>query len=138
VEYRDYSVPRSSGIGGAHNAVEFAKHQADYVEISRVSHPTVPGVAYVKYRVPALDKALKPTGTLKADVYEKTVYDPSIWPKPRLERALKEALLDSYHKGGNVLTREWTGMTHDGYPVRGFYNAKTGKIATFFFQIPKE
>jgi hypothetical protein len=136
VEQRDYSVPRSNGIGGAHNAVEFAKHHAEYVELSRVPHPTVPGVAQVEYQIYALDRELKPTGKVKAKVYSKTVYDPAVWPRPRLEQALKQALSDSYRQNANTLPREWTGQTAEGYGLHGFYNAQTKHITTFFFEPP--
>jgi hypothetical protein len=133
VEYRDFSVPRANGIGGAHNAFEWAKHRADYVETSRTPHPTVPGVAQVEYKIQALDRALKPTGVLKADVYEKTVYDPTIWPRPRLERAFKEALLDAHSKNAGALpTGWWEGTTQEGDTITGTYRA--GKIGTFFFK----
>ncbi|GAB3636041.1 hypothetical protein GCM10027422_16310 [Hymenobacter arcticus] len=137
IEYRDYSVPRGNGIGGAHNAHEWDKHKADYTEVSRTPHPSVPGVTHIKYQIPALGKDLKPTKTLKKDICEKTIYDPAIWPRPKLERALKEGLLNSYHKEKNTLIREWTGVTQEGYYIRGFYDSKTKKITTFFFQMSK-
>jgi len=133
VEYRDFSVPRANGIGGAHNALEWAKHQADYVETSRLPHPTVPGVAQAEYQIHALDRALKPTGVLKADIYEKTIYDPTIWPRPRLERAFKEALLDARTRNGGALpTGWWEGTTQEGDTITGTHRA--GKIGTFFFK----
>ena len=133
VEYRDFSVPRANGIGGANNALEWAKHKADYVETSRVPHPTVSGVAQAEYQIHALDRALKPTGVLKADVYEKTIYDPTIWPRPRLERAFKEALLDAHIRNGGALpTGWWEGTTQEGDTITGTHRA--GKIGTFFFK----
>lgn len=133
VEYRDFSGPRDNGIGGAHNAVEFAKHDADYHVSSRVPHPSVPGIEEVRYQIPALDAKGKSTGQLKARMYTKTVYDPQVWPRPRLERALKEALLDAHAANqGTVRSPWWDGTTREGYMLRGTY--RNGKIDTFFFQ----
>lgn len=134
VEYRDFSVPRNNGIGGAHNQTEWAKHSTDYTEISRMPNPDVPGVEQVKYQIPALDRERKPTGQLRAKVYDKSVYDPHIWPRPRLKKSLQEAIQDAYSKNGNSLAREWSGRTVEGYPVRGFYDAQNKKITTFFFE----
>jgi len=133
VEYRDFSTPRKNGIGGAHNQVEFAKHQAEYTEIARVLHPTVPGVEKVEYKIQALDLKGNPTGQLAARVYEKTVYDPAVWPRPKLKEALQEALLDAYQSNNNVLQSPWwEGATREGHALRGVF--RNGKIDTFFFK----
>ena len=133
VEYRDLSTPRKNGIGGAHNKTEFAKHQAEYTETSRASLPTVPGVELVKCRIPAVDLKGQPTGELVARVYEKTVYDPQIWPRTKLKQALQEALLDSYQTNGNILKSPWwEGNTQEGHALRGVF--RNGKIETFFFK----
>ena len=139
VEYRDYSVPRSNGIGGAHNAVEFNKYDAEYVEISRVKHPSVPGVEQVTYQIYALDRTGKPTGQLKAKAYPKTIYDPQVWPRPRLKKALEQAMHDAYLANGKQLPlpREWTGKTAEGYVIRAFYNPEQKRISTFVFDLTK-
>jgi hypothetical protein len=133
VEYRDYTVPRRRGIGGAHNAVEWAKYQNEYVELSRLPHAHVPGVELIRYQIYALDAKGKPTGELKADIFDQTVYDPSIWPRPRLERALRESLSDSYHiNHGKLPPGYWEGITIQGDSICGQH--RSNQISTFFFK----
>ena len=126
--------PESNGIGGAHNKTTWDSHSSDYVEISRTPHPTTPGVEQVEYKIPELKRDLTPTGNLKSKVYQKTLYDPQVWPRPRLQRALKQALNNSYEANGNKILREWDGTTREGYPIHGYYNPSTNKITSFIFQ----
>ncbi|WP_052732735.1 type VI secretion system tube protein TssD [Hymenobacter terrenus] len=133
VESRDYSVPRKRGIGGTHNAAEWAKYNNEYVEVTRTAHPSVPGVYNINYQIFALDPKGKPTGGLVAEVFPKTIYDPQIWPRPRLERALKEAVQNAHTTHNGVLSSPWwEGTTREGYVIRG--TNRNGKIETFFFK----
>ena len=131
---RDFGVDRAKGIGGAHDKTAWDKHKKDYVEISRKSHPTTPGVELVTYQIPAVTREGKPTGKLKAKVYEKNLYDPQVWPMPPLERALKQAISNSYRTNNNALPREWNGFTDEGYLIHGFYDPATKKVTSFFFK----
>jgi hypothetical protein len=151
VKFRDLSVARSKGIGGCHDASEFAKiSQADaatYVipagklpgEVPEVlivatrNHPTVPGVQIIDYKIPALDKASKTTGGLKNIADPKTVYDPAIWTDAKLEQALKEAFQDAFNKNDGVipLTNPTGGLTSEGYKI--IFTYRNGNITSFWF-----
>ena len=133
VEYRDYSVKRKNGIGGAHNIIEWNKHQVDYVEISRTPHPSVQGIEKVKYQIYALDAKGNPDGNLVNQPFDKTIYDPNYWPRPRLERAFKEAVQSARNANdGRLPTGWWEGRTSQGDIIIGVY--RDGNITTFFFK----
>jgi WXG100 family type VII secretion target len=149
IKYRDISVPRKKGIGGAHDADEFAKirqvDEAGYtmpkgqdlasvpeiVVSGRNPHPSVPGVEIIDYKIPTVDKTMKTTGDLKA-VDPKTVYDPKVWSDAKLQTAVQEALQDAANRNGGVVPELWTGVTKEGYPIRGYF--RDGKITTFYFE----
>lgn len=131
---RDPTEMRANGISGAHDKLNWAKYSHDYKEISRTSHPTTPGVEQVRYQIPAINRDGSRTGTFKNKVLDKSLYDPQVWPPPRLERALKQAISDAYRTNDNTLPREWDGLTAEGYPIHGYYNSTTNKITSFFFK----
>ncbi len=160
VKFRDFNVARKKGIGGCHDASEWAKIRQRYVGSYTVPvnkriddpsvpeiivrkitpHPTVPGVKRVEYSIPAIDgkfahpvtkKAVgNTTGGLKDIKDPKTIYDPAIWTDDKLERLLKEALDDVVRRKQGI-PREWTGVSSDGYRMRGYYD--NGKITSFYF-----
>lgn len=160
IKFRDLNVPRSSGIGGCHDLtkffdnniirqvnainnpnyqVEVGKNISDVEEIIIISndpHITIPGVRIVNYKIPALDYQQKTTGALKGrtsiDPFTKTVYDPVIWTDVKLNQALKEAVQDALNKSGGILRREWTGVTSEGYNIRGY--TQNGRITSFYFE----
>ncbi|MGB4775658.1 MAG: CdiA family toxin C-terminal domain-containing protein [Daejeonella sp.] len=156
VKLRDFSVARSSGIGGCHDAIEFAKIRQinavgnlnyevivgksleeveEIVILKKTSHPTIPGIKQIEYKIPALDSKLKTTGALRGDGaknFTKTTYDPAIWTDIKLNKALKEAIQDAANKNGGILKREWNGLTSNGYTMRGYFD--NDKITSFFFE----
>ena len=132
IKYRDRSVPRKKGIGGAHNADEFAKaiNEEGALIVSSKPHPKVPGVQQVEYRMPALDKTGKPIpGQYKSTIYEKTTYDPSVIPDEVMMQWGKEAATNAARFG--ELPREFVGVTNDGIPIK-VYTDGNGNVITFF------
>jgi hypothetical protein len=131
ITLEDPTVPRKRGIGGAHNAKQFdkaaAKHKVEVV--SRKPHPDIDGVEIVEYRMPALDKAGNPTGKFKNKVHTKTIYDPKKIPDEKMMKMGQEAATEAQSRG--ELTREWTGTTSEGVPIRGYLD-ENGNIKSFF------
>jgi Bacterial EndoU nuclease len=137
--YRDSSVPRANGIGGAHNLDEFKKILAikgTIDEINQVGtpvdHPTKKGMFFkYTYQIRALDK----TGNLasppawKAQQYIKTVYDPAKVSNANFIKMGKEAAEEANSR--SALTREWTGKSKDGTLFRGYLN-DSGEVRSFF------
>lgn len=133
IKYRDYDVNRSTGgIGGAHDALEFARHNSEYFILSINPLRNVPGVNVIEYRIQALDKTGKPTGVLKSKIYTKTVYDRSIWSNSKLESAAKEAFQYSFNQYNGQVPREWSGVTKEGYNIHGYFEG--GQIKSFYFE----
>ena len=132
VKYRDFSVPRRRGIGGAHDATEFIKYSDEYSILSRKTS-SIPGVEKIEYKIYALDAKGKPTGTLKSTVYEKTVYDPEIWTDTKLEKALNEVLSESISRNKGTLPTDSPtyGVTIEGYQI--IFTHREGKITSFWF-----
>jgi Bacterial EndoU nuclease len=141
IVYKDSSVPRSSGIGGAHNLDEFKKiiaikGTADEISVvgKPLDHPTQKGFFYkYTYQIRALDKASKPTVApaplWKTENFVKTVYDPSKISTANFIKMGKEAADNA--NSNNALTREWTGTAKNGVVFRGYINS-TGEVVTFF------
>ena len=158
VKFRDFNVPRKRGIGGAHDVDEWAKIRqfdatnnpnyqvpvgktadqfAEVVVLKDVPHPSTPGVRTIEYKIPGMDGNVNPnvtTGSLKgrgAYPFEKTIYDPKVWPDSKLKNALNEALNDALRKNNGSIPFEWDGITKEGYRIRGYY--RDGKVTSFFF-----
>jgi hypothetical protein len=131
IRFRDTTVDRKNGIGGAHNLDEFnAAAKAENILITnRTPHPTLAGIEKISYQIPALDAAGNPTGGYKAKVFEKTVYDPRVISDDEMLRLGQEAANDALSRG--ALTREWTGTASNGLRFRGYLD-DTGYVRSFF------
>jgi filamentous hemagglutinin len=102
---------------------------SEYQIVSKIAHPSTPSVWKIKYRIYARDKTGVLTGRLKAAIYDKTIYDPTVWTDDKLVQAAIEAAKDAISKG--KFRREWTGITKDGIIIRGYQ--EKGQIQSFFF-----
>jgi hypothetical protein len=124
-------VPRSSGIGGAHNLDEFNKAAAaeGILITKRTPHPTLRGVEKIEYQIQALDRAGNRTGTFKAKPFEKTVYDPKRISDSQMAQWGKEAAEEAASRG--ALNREWTGVSKNGIVFRGYLD-ENGAVRSFF------
>jgi hypothetical protein len=131
LQFQDHTVPRSSGIGGAHSVDAFDPAiTAMGARInSRTPHPTLPGVEKVNYSIPALDSAGNPTGGFKATPFNKTVYDPTQVSHADFLAWGREAANDAVARG--ALIREWTGTASNGVVYRGYLNNR-GAVRSFF------
>ena len=135
---RDPGVPRSKGIGGAHNAESFEQAVRDVGArvVSRTPDPDVAGVTHVRYQIPSLDRAGQPTGGFKASSEQKTIYDPSIIPDERMMEWGREAAAQAQQANGGRLPRIWDGLTSDDVRIRGYSN-QDGVVQSFHVQRPQ-
>lgn len=131
IKYKDPSIPRKRGIGGAHNADEFAKAAADEGAqiVKRKPHPSVDGIEIVEYKMPALDKTGKPTSQFQKKIHTKTIYDPKKVSDDQMMQWGREAAENASANG--PLPREWTGVTNDDIPIRGCTDGH-GNVTSFF------
>jgi len=131
LQFQDHTVPRSSGIGGAHSVDAFdpAVTAMGARVNSRTQHHTLPGVERVDYSIPALDHTGRPTGGCKATPFRKTVYDPTQVSHADFLALGREAANDAVARG--ALTREWTGTASNGVVYRGYLNDR-GAVRSFF------
>ena len=129
IKNTDPTVPRSRGIGGAHNSVEFFKND---VRVVRTTKTSIPGVSVVEYNMPRLNPNGTPTGGYGRTIFSKTIYDPlivgdSVYVSRGIQAANNAAL-----RSGGVMSREWTGVDNYGVTWRGYYTY--GEITSFFPQ----
>lgn len=131
LKLRDSTVPRSKGIGGARNLDEFNKAApAENIRIVKTTpHPRRAGIQKIQYQMPALDQTGQATGSYKAKLFEKTVYDPNVISDAAMKRLGQQAANDALCRG--QLTREWTGSSSDGMRFRGYLD-DTGSVRSFF------
>ena len=137
LKFRDLTVDRKNGIGGAHDLQEFMKAGGEIRIVETIPHPTVPGISLIRYQIRALDMAgnpqKPPAPEWKAKIYEKTVYDSNIvsdaqylaWGRQAAEAAAAAGRLE----------REWVGTTPDGVTMRGYLDAM-GAVRSFFPDFP--
>ncbi|OOV29857.1 hypothetical protein BXU11_08335 [Flavobacterium sp. LM5] len=120
----------------------------DIVILKQSAHSKVPGVTIIEYRVPTTDGKYTvkidgkdvnkgfTTGATKGESsiknYVKTIYDPKIWTDSKLEKALKEALLDCNNKGNMIEDKLTSGITKDGYEIE--FIIRDQKVKTFYFK----
>ncbi|MCA9553691.1 MAG: EndoU domain-containing protein [Myxococcales bacterium] len=130
----DRSVPRSRGIGGAHNMVAFeaAVKETGAVVVSKTAHPSLEGVYQVEYKMPALDGKEQPTGELQAGSFEKTIHDPSVWRDEDILRLGLEAAEDAASKG--VFGRTWHGTASNGMRFHGYSDAN-GRVTSVYPEV---
>jgi hypothetical protein len=170
VKFRDLADLVRRDIVGLHDAIEFNKLRItkalgnrnfqfpiaktldevdEIVILAEKTHPSIPGVKVVEYRVPATDGKLTQkvngvdvnkgytTGATKGvkstEDYVKTVYDPTIWTDGKLEKALKESLQDAFNKEGAFINgKSYIGKTTEGYEIEFWY--RDNKVQTFYFK----
>lgn len=83
----------------------------------------------IEYQIPALDRAGKSTGTFKAKIFERTVYDPTKISNAEMMKWGMEAAEEATSRGS--LTREWTGVAKNGVKFRGYLD-EMGAVRSFF------
>ncbi|WP_094605342.1 hypothetical protein SPSIL_002550 [Sporomusa silvacetica DSM 10669] len=124
----DTSVPRSRGVGGAHNLAEFSQNDVNIV--NTINHPTIDGIKTIEYKIPALDGKTGEVIGWKSQVYKKTVYDPNIISDQQFIQWGKEAAGEAA-SAGRLIGREWSGTASNGLKFRGYLN-DAEEITSFF------
>ncbi|WP_235533144.1 EndoU domain-containing protein, partial [Paenibacillus sp. Leaf72] len=127
IKYIDPEVPRSRGIGGAHNKVEFYKNDVNVLNVEK--HPSMPGVEKVTYQIPSIDGKTGEITGWKAKEYVKTIYDPKVISDEEYIKFGKEAANNALSKG--KLGREWEGYDSNGVKWMGYADSD-GKVTSFF------
>ena len=84
----------------------------------------------------ARDMSGQLTGGWKAQIHEKTLYDPSIISDEKYLQWGREAAAEAQAAGR--LTREWFGFTSEGVKIRGYLD-NHGAVKSFFpeFQLDR-
>ena len=135
IRNRDHGVRRTNGIGGAHNADVFDQALQDTGArvVSRIADPDIPGVEHVRYQMPALDSAGRPTGGFRNRTHDKTTYDPAIIPDEQMMGWGRDAAQQAQQANAGRLPREWTGTTARGVHIHGYTN-DAGVVRSFHLQ----
>jgi hypothetical protein len=133
IMYPDSSVPRNRGIGGAHNKEEFFKNDLNIVKT--VQSKDIPGATYYQYNIPKFGKDGKKIGGYGTTVFEKTVYDPKVFPHNEYMRRGLEAADSAFEVNGE-LGDYWEGYDTQGVKWIGY--GKNGEPTSFFPNIPKK
>ncbi|MGG0824579.1 pre-toxin TG domain-containing protein [Paenibacillus turicensis] len=127
LKYVDSKVPRSRGIGGAHNKEEFYRNGVNILNVEK--HPLMPEVEKVTYQIPSIDGKTGQVTGWKAKEYLKTIYDPKVMSDEEYIRLGKEAANNAHSKG--KLGREWDGYDKNGVKWMG-YTDSSGTVTSFF------
>ncbi|WP_324723288.1 CdiA family toxin C-terminal domain-containing protein [Lelliottia sp. JS-SCA-14] len=121
---------QKKGISGAHNADTFNKAVADNGVKVLSQEPDVDGITYVKYQVPAKDRAGNIIG-YKNDVLEKIIYDPKVYSDEKILSWGQQAAASGYQDAIKSGKREYT-ATAGGLNFQVYVNPKTGTVTNFF------
>ena len=127
------------GIGGAHDDLVFRSLEGQYYQLTGPpANGSQPGILEYSYQMFARDGAGNSTGTLRTQVYQKTTYDPSVWPDERIITTTSEAFQDAISSGGLNASGSWTGFDSNGIEVSGFYKGDVvnPQITTFWIGTP--
>ncbi|WP_338552123.1 CdiA family toxin C-terminal domain-containing protein [Paenibacillus sp. KS-LC4] len=122
----DTTVPRSRGIGGAHNRDEFMNNNINITNVE--PHPTMAGVEKITYQVPSIDGKTGEITGWKATSFKKTVYDPKVISDQDYLKYGKEAANNAATKG--TLGNPWVGYDSNGVKWMGY--SKDGEVTSFF------
>ena len=120
------------GISGGHNADEFYKAaSSNNVKILSETPTGVNGITHITYQIPTKDRTGKFNGKYKADVLEKTVYDPKIFTDTKILELGQRAAADGYVNAMASGHREYK-STAGGMTFQVYLDPKTGKVTNFF------
>ena len=123
-----------NGIKGAHNKDNFLR---EVVRIGAKTTGSTPnsqmdGVEQICYKMPKKDTTGKPTGSYKAQIFKKTVYDPAkISTDQYLERGLQAANDTASKSETGRLGHEWSGTDKKGVRWHGYCDSN-GNITSFY------
>ena len=107
---------RQAGIWGAHTADLFAAALKGQGEIVReIPIANLPGVKVVEYKLFKQARGALTT-ELGAKTFQKTIWDPAVWPKEKIAELTKNAFWDKADGTHEVI---WQGVTYIGWIRNG-------------------
>ena len=127
-----------NGVGGTHSLDAFDQIVADngIKIVNKIEHPKVKGIYSIEYKLPKLDKQLRPTGDLRKPTFKKTVYDPAIHSDEKIlqlgQEAAAKGLDDAIAKNEYQYTQ-----TAGGIEFRVFVDLKTKEVRNVFPQFER-
>ena len=85
---------------------------------------------HIRYQVPAKDRAGNIVG-YRAEVLEKTVYDPKVYSDKKILELGQQAAKDGYQAAMAAGKREYMAMA-DGMKFQVYLDRNTGTVTNFF------
>lgn len=118
------------GISGTHNQLEFNKAvELHDIKILSQESTSTAGIYNIKYQIPAKDRAGNIVG-YKANIFQKTVYNPNIFSDDVMFNYGKQAAKNSYHFAISNKKTQYNSR-FKGVNFRIYIDPKTGNISNF-------
>ena len=122
---------QKKGIKGAHNADAFNQAvSSNGVKIISRTSGSVNGITHIKYQIPAKDRAGNTVG-YKAEILEKTIYDPKVFSGQKMLMLGQQAAANGYQSARNSGVREYKAIS-DGVKFQIYLDQQTGSVINFF------
>ncbi|CRX47864.1 hemagglutinin/adhesin repeat-containing protein [Yersinia enterocolitica] len=119
------------GIHGTHNADAFNQAvSSNGVKIISRTSGSVNGITHIKYQIPAKDRAGNTVG-YKAEILEKTIYDPKVFSDQKMLMLGQQAAANGYQSARNSGVREYKAIS-DGVKFQIYLDQQTGSVINFF------
>ncbi|WP_145932024.1 DUF637 domain-containing protein [Yersinia bercovieri] len=122
---------QKKGIHGTHNADIFNQAvSANGVKIINRALGQVRGITHVKYQIPAKDRTGNTVG-YKAEIFEKTIYDPKIFSDEKMLILGQQAAANGYQSAKALGAREYKAESN-GVKFQVFLDQNSGAVINFF------
>ncbi|MGP6381712.1 CdiA family toxin C-terminal domain-containing protein, partial [Yersinia bercovieri] len=122
---------QKKGIHGTHNADIFNQAvSANGVKIINRALGQVRGISHVKYQIPAKDRTGNTVG-YKAEIFEKTIYDPKIFSDEKMLILGQQAAANGYQSAKALGAREYKAESN-GVKFQVFLDQNSGAVINFF------
>lgn len=119
------------GIHGTHNANAFNQAvSVNGVKVINRAFGQVKGITHVKYQIPAKDRVGNTVG-YKADIFEKTIYDPKVFSDEKMLKLGQQAAANGYHSARDLGAREYRAESN-GIKFQIFLDQHSGTVINFF------
>ncbi|WP_328592337.1 DUF637 domain-containing protein [Yersinia alsatica] len=119
------------GIHGTHNANAFNQAvSVNGVKVISRAFGQVKGITHVKYQIPAKDRTGNTVG-YKADIFEKTLYDPKVFSDEKMLMLGQQAAANGYHSARDSGVREYRAES-SGIKFQVFLDQHSGTVINFF------
>ena len=117
-------------LGGAHNLDSFNNAVGLYgLQVNAQVPTSVPGITHIKYQIPSFDSAGNRIG-YKAEVFNKTVYDPRIFSDSRIVELGQQAAAKGYKDAVASGQGQYTSVV-GGISFRIYLDKNTGMVRDF-------